>query len=151
MLNQKISDIIRELKKVREENGLSYQKIVDMVAQNGDYVSMSTVKKVFEEGSENFGYQYDNTIRPIASALLGIYSNTKSEASAAEADAMKAIIDYKSEKIYSLQQQLDKMEERYDKRVEFLKNQIERKDTIIDKRDDMITKLIDVIIEMKRG
>ena len=39
MLQQKIAEIITKLKKVREENGLSFQKIVELVEQNGGNVS----------------------------------------------------------------------------------------------------------------
>lgn len=149
MLNQKIAEIIQELKKVREENGLSCQKIADLVSQNGEYVSLSTVKKVFEEGSESYGYQYENTIKPIADAVLGIYSGKSEGATATEAAAMKSIIDYKSDKITELQAQLLRTEESYKRRIEFLKEQIVLKDSRIDKRDELIAKLIDKVLSEK--
>ena len=83
MLQQKIAEIISKLKKVREENGLSYQKIVELVEQNGGNVSLSTVKRVFEDGSESYGFQYENTLKPIADAVLGIYTE--------DADIMEGI------------------------------------------------------------
>lgn len=142
MLQRKIAEIITRLKKVREENGLSYQKIVDLVEQNGGYVSISTVRRVFEEGSEAYGWQYDNTLRPIADAVLGIYSASE-DVTADEADAMKAIIDYKSDRIAELQEQMKRAEESYKRRIEFLKEQIALKDDRIDRRDAMIEKLLE--------
>ena len=47
MHQKKIAEIIAKLKKVREDNGLSLQKIVQLVEENGESVSLSTVKRVF--------------------------------------------------------------------------------------------------------
>lgn len=145
MLQKKIAGIISRLKVVREENGLSYQKIVDLVEQNGGYVSLSTVRRVFEDGSESYGFQYENTLKPIADAVLGIYSDSD-DVTADEADAMKAIIDYKSEKIAMLEAQLERCEESYKRRIEFLRKQIDLKDARIDRRDTMIEKLMDNLL-----
>ncbi len=105
MLKHKIAEIVTKLKKVREENGLSYQRIVELVEKNGSYVSLSTVRRVFEDGSEAYGFQYENTLKPIADAVLGIYSDSD-DVTADEADAMKAIIDYKADRIEQLEAQL---------------------------------------------
>lgn len=143
MLQKKISDIILKLKKVREEEGITYARIVQLVEENGGSVSLNTVKKVFEEGSEEYGFQYENTLKPIAEAVLGIYSPSVNVTDD-EADAMKAIIDYKSDIVTELRAQLEKMYE--DRRtilekqiaqlqdeVELLKNQIEKKDQMFDR------------------
>lgn len=149
-MNQKtISDIVTKLKRVREENGLSYQKIVDMVEQNGEYVSLSTVKRVFSDGSEEFGFQYENTLKPIATAVLGIYSETDT-ATISEVDALKSILAYKSDRISELEAQLNRIEESYRRRLDFLKEQISLKDVRIDRRDAMIEKK-DAMIERLLG
>lgn len=147
MHQKKIAEIIVKLKKVREENGLSYQRIVQLVEQNGESVSLSTVKRVFEDGSENFGYQYENTLKPIADAVLGIYTESAT-ATADEADALKAIIDYKSDRITELTAQLERVEESYRRRIDFLKEQITLKDKRIDRRDEYIEKLLDTILSL---
>ena len=145
MHQKKIADIITKLKKVREENGLSYQKIVELVEKNGDYVSLSTVKRVFEDGSEAYGFQFENTLKPIANAVLGIYSETDI-VSASEVDALKAVVAYKSDRISELEAQLNRTEESYRRRLDFLKDQISLKDQRIDKRDAMIERLLGVIL-----
>lgn len=149
MLQQKIAEIITKLKKVREDNGLSYQRIAELVEQNGGNVSLSTVKRVFEDGSEAYGFQYENTLKPIADAVLGIYTESAA-ASPDEADALKAIIDYKTDKITELTAQLERTEESYRKRLDFLKDQIALKDKRIDRRDDMIERLLDRIMEISK-
>ena len=150
MLQKKIAEIISKLKKVREENGLSYQKIVELVEKNGEAVSLSTVKRVFEEGSESYGFQYENTLKPIADAVLGVYVSSDT-VTPDEADALKAIIDYKSDRIAELQAQIEQTEESYRSRLDFLKDQIALKDKRIDRRDDMIEKLLDTIMDIQKN
>ena len=145
MHQKKIADIVSKLKKVREENGLSYQKIVELVEKNGDYVSLSTVKRVFEDGSESYGFQFENTLKPIANAVLGIYSETDI-VSASEVDALKSIVAYKSDRITELEARLERTEDSYRRRLDFLKDQITLKDQRIDKRDAMIERLLSVIL-----
>ena len=145
MHQKKIADIISKLKRVREENGLSYQKIVELVEKNGDYVSLSTVKRVFEDGSESYGFQFENTLKPIANAVLGIYSDTDI-VSASEVDALKSIVAYKSDRITELEARLERTEDSYRRRLDFLKEQISLKDQRIDKRDAMIERLLGVIL-----
>ena len=145
MHQKKIADIISKLKKVREENGLSYQRIVELVEKNGDYVSLSTVKRVFEDGSEAYGFQFENTLKPIANAVLGIYSDTDI-VSASEVDALKSIVAYKSDRITELEARLERTEDSYRRRLDFLKEQISLKDQRIDKRDAMIERLLGVIL-----
>lgn len=151
MLQDKIADVVTQLKKVRAENGLSYQRICDLVEQNGDYVSLSTIRRVFEDGSEAYGFQYENTLLPIARAVLDIYPTAESEGAGASvsadtACALKAIIEYKTEKIASLEEQVARMESSYARRLEFLKSQIGLKDARIDRLHGIIERMIDALL-----
>ena len=151
MQQEKIADIISQLKQVRNEEGLSYQRIVDLVEDNGGHVSLSSVKRVFEEGSESYGWQYENTLKPIAAAVLRFYSPAV-PATAAEADGLKAVIKYKSEKIDSLEAQLARCEESYQRRLDFIKGQIELKDARIDRLHGIIERMVDALLpENPRG
>lgn len=142
MQQKKIAAIITKVKKVRDDNGLSCQAIHDLVQKNGAYVSLSTIKRIFEDGSETYGFQYESTLKPVVDAILGIYGDSKA-ATEDEADAMKAVIDFKSDKIIELESRLLRCEESYKRRLEFLKGQIALKDDQSDRRDAMIEKLID--------
>lgn len=147
-----IADIITKLKAIREENGLSYQKIVEMVEQRGKYVSLSTVKRVFEDGSESYGFQYANTLKPIYEAVLGVYEPSQPDAiTIDEVDALKAVVAYNSEQIKSMSAQLEESSKLYEERIAFLKQQIALKDERIDKRDAMIEKLMDAMLELRKG
>lgn len=143
MLQKKIAEVIRNLKRVRQENGLTISEIVNICEKNGESVSETTVKKVFSDGSETFGFNYEATLKPIINALLGGHEET------AETDMMISVAQFKEAKLKDLQAQMARMEESYKRRIEFLKQQIEIKDERIDKRDEMISKLIDKIINHK--
>jgi len=145
-------DVILQLKKVKEEKGLSLDKILLLVENNGEYISKSTIARVFKEGSENKSFRYEETLRPIANALLDI--ETIEEEDDDETKAYKAILKLKMElmneyekKIQELEAQIedvanneklkyhDKLEKynaQHQRSVEFLKNQIELKDKRID-------------------
>ena len=150
MLQKKVAEIITRLKKVKEDEGLSAQRIVDLVEANGGHVSLSTVKRVFEPGSETYGWQYENTLKPIADAVLGVYGPS-APASADEADALKAIIDYKSERIAALHAQVESMRASYARRTEFLREQIALKDARIDRLHGMIERMLDALLPPAKG
>ena len=141
-------DVILKLKDVREEKGLSYGDILDLMEQNGDYLSKTTLSRVFAEGSEDIKFRYEDTIRPIANALLDI-ENMEDDDSM-DTKAMKSLLKYKIERIEELEQKVehleaaldkekikyhDKLDEErdlYNRRVDFLKEQISLKDKRMD-------------------
>lgn len=149
-----IKEIIIKLKAMREEKGLSYNDILDLMEKNGDYLSKSTLSRVFAEGSEEVSFRYEETIRPIANALLDI--ETIEESDPAEISAMKSILKFKIERIAELEHQiehlelllaeekvkyherLDKERESYNRSIEFLKNQISLKDKRMDQLLDAV-------------
>ena len=141
-------NIILKLKEVRKEKDLSYSKILDLMEQNGDFVSKSTISRVFQDGSEDLSFRYEETIRPIAKALLDI--ETIEEDDNVDVQAMKSLLQYKIQRIEELEQQIERMESDFDKEkikmlekmeherqqwsrsIEFLKEQISYKDKRID-------------------
>lgn len=87
------SDIIIKLKEVRNEKRLSYTDILELMEKNGDFLSKSTLSRVFTDGSENFSFKYEETIRPIAKALLDI--ETIEADDNMDIQAMKSLLKYK--------------------------------------------------------
>jgi len=63
-------ELILQLKAVKAERGLSNQDIVDLLRAKGYYTSLSSVKRVFAEGSENMAFSYEDTIMPLVEVLL---------------------------------------------------------------------------------
>lgn len=142
-------DLIIKLKAVRDEKGLSYNDIVALIEKNGDYVSRSSIQRVFADGSEDLSFRYEETIRPIANALLDI--ETIEENDDMDIQAMKVLLQYKNQHIKDLEQQLDKEKlkyhekldkerERFQRSIEFLKEQISYKDKRMDLLLDSVEK-----------
>lgn len=150
MTNSK--EIILKLKEVREEKGLSYGDILDLMEKQGDFVSKSTLSRVFAEGSEDCSFKYEETIRPIAKALLDI--ETIDETDNMDVQAMKSLLKYKIKLIEELEkknealtgeltkeklkhhEKLDKERENFQKSLNFCREQINLKDKRIDQLMD---------------
>lgn len=71
-MQKPLKSYILRLKQVRIEKGVTYEEIVDGVEKNGDSVSLSTVRKIFADGSENESSVKWSTIQPVGYFLLGI-------------------------------------------------------------------------------
>ena len=98
--------LITRLKQVRKEKEYSYQYIVDECERNGDSVSMSAVRRIFMDGSEDMGFRY-STIRPVAVVVLGLDEVTHSEAPTPdEAAALRTLIAIKDTQIADLHRTL---------------------------------------------
>lgn len=150
-MEQKIKQVVAQLKSVRLEKGISYQQIVDQCEANGDYVSLSSVKRVFSSGSEDMSFRYDTTIRPIAKVVLG-YDNdhplsmeaqSVSESSS-EVDALKAVLSLKNEIITALNHTIDTK----DQEIERLMSASERQ---LDTRESNVSYLKSIVDEQKRS
>ena len=147
-------DIIIQLKKVREEKGYSYTDILDLMKENNDYLSKSTLSRIFAEGSENLNFNYEDTIRPIAKAILSIEQIEDTDNM--DVAAMKTFLKFKIQKIEELEaeiaklhalldhekvkyhEKLDKERAIFDDRIDFLKRQIDLKDERMDKLLDAV-------------
>ena len=141
-------DIIMKLKEVRDERGLSYNDILSLMEKNGDYLAKSTISRVFGEGSEDLSFRYEETLRPIANALLDI--ETIEDSDNMDVQAMKSLLKYKiqviedkEKRIAELEaalanekvkyhEKLDKEREQHSKRIAFLMEQINLKDRRMD-------------------
>jgi hypothetical protein len=135
---------IRRLKEIKSEQGLSVPKIMDLMEERGQFVSESTIKRVFADGSEEQSFRYQDSIAPIADVLLDIYGDTSS---LDDAESLRHIIREKNKLIEFLMIKLDEQEaafesrksmyeERksiYDRNIARLENQIERKDDLIER------------------
>lgn len=141
-------DIIIELKKVRKEKKLSFTDIMKLMEANGDYISKSTLSRVFAEHSEETSFKYEETIRPIAKALLDI-ENIEDDDNM-DTRAMKSLLKYKMQRIEELEKQntqlkadlekeklkghekFEKERKLYNDRITFLTSQVELKDKRMD-------------------
>ena len=162
-------DLIIQLKQVKEEKGLSYSDILNLMEKNGDYLAKSTLSRVFAEGSEDCSFKYEETIRPIAIALLDI--DTIEEDDDKDVRAMKQMIQLNTVTIQNNKQQIEHLQAEHTKEIldihskidhertewndsiAFLKNQIRIKDDRIDSllkavqlKDSQYQTLLDTIM-----
>ena len=159
-------ELILTLKEVREEKKLSFDKILELMKSNDDFVAKSTLSRVFAQGSENKTFSYENTLRPIAKALLDI--ETIEEDDDTDTRGLKSVINFKKELLFEYEKQIEELKEqikevehrerqKYHERFEiesakfqenlsFLNRQVELKDHRIDHLLDANQKLLDQLL-----
>ena len=135
-------ELIKQLKEIKEKNEITYPRILERMEKNGKFVSLTTLRRVFADGSERNAdsFNYENTLLPIAEVLLNV-EDVPTEANspfAKEIDALKAVIHVQNEEIARLHD----MKEHLESRITFLLEQIEKKDSRMDEKDDIIRKLM---------
>ena len=122
---------------------------MERMEKNGKFVSLTTLRRVFADGSENSAnsFSYENTLLPIAEALLEV-ENVPTDANspyAKEIDGLKAVIHVQNEEIARLHE----MKEHLEARITFLLEQIEKKDRRMDEKDEMIRRLMEIVMPEK--
>lgn len=132
-------DLIAELKRAKEDGEVTYPRIMERIEANGKYISLTTLRRVFAEGSEQnaTSFSYENTLMPIADALLPVEETPTllDNPFAKEIAGLKAVIRTQNEEIAHLYDLKDHL----DQRITFLLNQISSK-------DEMISKLLDQVL-----
>lgn len=135
---------IKRLKEIKTEQGLTIPKIMELMEDRGQFVSESTIKRVFADGSEEQSFRYQDSIAPIADVLLDIYGDTSN---LDDAESLRHIIREKNKLIEFMMMKLDEKdadfemrqslyEERkaiYESTIARLESQIERKDGLIER------------------
>lgn len=166
-------DVIMKLKEVKKERKLSLDNIINLMEENNEFVSKSTLSRIFSDGSEEKQFRYETTLRPIANALLDI--ETIEEDDDAEVKAYKsilklkmAVIEENSQKIADLRDSINEIKEsadaklnrekikyhekleketvRFQHNLDFMTAQIELKDKRIDQLMNMNMQLTDRLI-----
>lgn len=141
-------DIILKLKRVREEKNLSLNEMVRIIEENGDFISKSTLSRLFADGSEEIAFRYEATVKPVAYALLGVENIDEDES--LDVQTMKSVLQYQMQRIEELEKQvaefdaeinkqklkaaekLDKERDGWKRSIDFLKEQIAYKDKRMD-------------------
>lgn len=139
----KAQELIRQMKTIKESNEITYPRIIERMEKNGRVVSLTTLRRVFAEGSEAnaANFSYENTLMPIAEVLLNVEDVPTPEdaPNAQQIEALKAVVHCQNEEIARLHE----LKEHLEDRISFLLEQIEKKDRRMDEKDDIIRKLMD--------
>lgn len=158
---ERTKEIILQLKQSKEERDLSISEIYDMLMAANCDISLTTLKRVFAEGSEEQGsFRFKDTIQPIAQVMLAIKEETTAanQLTDGEIDALKNIALLKDAMITDLQKENEalaakaaQLEKDYaeakekiellKKQAEFLTSRLHRLDELIERKDDYIDRL----------
>lgn len=142
----KTSEVITALKRVKAEKNLTFQAIYDQIEQAGEHVALSTIKRVFAEGSEDLAFRYESSVKPIAEVLLKLNDAREHDSTgSATSEAMREIIELKNlmlqqkdEEIAELEAEIEKVRAEQQKKIDFLKEEMKSKDKLLDERRDFI-------------
>ena len=139
-------ELIRQLKEIKEKNEITYPRLMDRMEKNGKMVSLTTLRRVFADGSEMNAdaFNYETTLLPIAEVLLNAEDVPTPADSpyAKEIDGLKSVIHVQNEEIARLHE----IKEHLEDRITFLLEQIEKKDRRMDEKDETIRRLMDKIL-----
>ena len=149
-------DLILEIKKAKEEQGLSYADIKLRMEQNGDApLSDATLSRIFAEGSENNrSFSYDYTLVPLARSILDIETVEVDDEN--NVKVLKELLKLKHSKIRELEQALDKEKasrhekidkerEQFRRSLDFLREQMDLKDKRMDTLLERVGKCLNMI------
>ena len=135
-------DLIRQLKEAKARDEVTYPRILERMEKNGKFVSLTTLRRVFADGSEMNAnsFNLETTLMPIAEALLEAEDVPTPEDSpyASEIHALKSVIHVQNEEIARMHD----LKEHLEARVTFLLEQIEKKDRRMDEKDEIIRRLM---------
>lgn len=100
-----MQELILKLKSIKKRSGISYARIMSMMEANGDYISISTLKRVFAHDSENESFNYASTLLPIARVLFS--HDCEDE----DTDTLQDTINELTKQLCFLRKQLDLKDE----------------------------------------
>ena len=170
-----LRDIIIDLREIYEKDKerFSYNNLMKLMAENGDYPSKSTLSRLFGKNWEKYSFDYENTIRPIAKVMIGIEDIEDTDG--IDVRAMKSLLKYKIDRIEELERQaeqlkleiankkvkhledIDRVKDEYQAKIDFRDNQILLKDNRIDflmeegrHKDELIRELTRKIVNCSK-
>lgn len=143
----KLIEELRELKEIRQ---MTFQEISDKTAENGEYVSVSNIKKVFSPEAKH-NHDYNRTLLPIFNALTNV-DNSDSPTH----HLYLAKLEIKNETIRQLKDQIIEIKEEYKNllkekdeahriREQFYMDQITRLQKELDQKNEQITHYIGTV------
>ena len=137
MPQKDIPKIIQDLKSAKKEKEITYPRLLDMLEANGTPLGLTTLRRVFADGSEvNDSFNYQTTIAPLEAILLADdIPEPESNPYAKELEGFKAVIHTQNEEFVHAYKLIEHLE----KRVSYLVEQG-------NKKDEMIQRLMDKVL-----
>lgn len=141
--------LIEELRELKETKKMTFQEISDKTAENGEYVSVSNIKKVFSPETKH-NHDYNRTLLPIFNALANDNKDSPTQ------HLYQAKLEIKNETIRRLEEQISEIKEEYREllkereetyriREQFYMEQIKRQQQELDTKNEQISHYISTI------
>lgn len=133
-----MKDIILDLREIyqNDKEKYSYGNLLKQMEENGDFLSKSTLSRLFGDKWEEYSFDYENTIFPIVKVMIGEESESDIEW---DSDTAKLALKLKLESEAEIKKEKERyhaklaMEtERFQKSLDFAMSQIKLKDDRID-------------------
>lgn len=148
---------IKRLKQIKQEQGLSISQIMEIMENQGKFVSEATLKKLFSDGSEEKPFRYQDSIAPVADVLLDIYGDSSG---LEDVESLRQFIREKNKLIELLVIKVEELGEEskareklyedrkaaFEKTIESLELQVHRLHEQVDRKDIMLERLVDTFI-----
>lgn len=138
-------DLILKLKEVKKRDNLSLSMIEELTEKNGEHVSKTTLSRVFADGSEDTIFKFENTLKPIANAILDI--DTIEEDDSLDTQALKIMLQYKARRIRELENELDREKVKHHEKLDKEREQARRSIEYLKKQIDIKDKWIDILMD----
>lgn len=140
-------DLILRLQEIKRERRLSIPDIRKILESSGEYVSETTLRRVFAPGAHDADtFSYERTLRPIVGALLFQADPDDTAGLQVENDGLKALVRLKNEQLERIREQVTNLKADHEKRTAFLMDQIAKKDARMDRKDAIIQRLLDKLL-----
>lgn len=160
MQKEAVRQIIIRIKEViRDMPDAEVQK---RMLDAGEQTSISTIRRIKAEGSEDAGFNYDLTLKRFARVFLGISNkpidiealDTEEEKDRAAIENMLLVKNYqleaKDSEILSLKSQLEEQKSGEQRKVSHLQGQIEGLNKILDDRKEFIADYRERIVRLEK-
>ena len=141
-----MSNKVLTIKKIKEKHNLPNDMILDLVARNNGTISESSLRRVFEDGSEDRPFRY-STIEDLYNALTKEFGDDYANDDPA---VLKNIIlernnwiDRLVEEIKHNKEDFSVRETLYEERKQNYQHTIQMLQARIDKQDEIIDRLLD--------
>ena len=150
-------DLILSIKRAIETQGLSFQDVKNLLAEEDVYPADTTLRRLLKHGSENNdSFNFEGTLRPIARVLVDNIP-AQDDVMQAQLDLYRELCLYKHEQIESLHKQIEHLKEEHamrcrkcEEKTSFLQEQIKLKDKRMDEqaaRFDEQTRRMDKLMD----
>ena len=148
-----MQELLAKLRVAKDAKAMSYQDIVDRTEENGECVSLSTVKRMFQKDANLSDFRYHQTVRPVIRAVLGLDEETEAPAEEpsteqaeqyyATIEGLKALVDLKQSQLTTAQSEADRLRVELDSFKADQKREVQKVEAEQQKKIDYLKKIID--------